>query len=217
MMEKAACLDTGKIKRAYARWEPVYDVVFGKLFDPGRRAAVAMANGGRGSVLEVGVGTGISLPHYADHLTVTGIDLSPEMLATARERVLRGRLNHVAALIEMDAQDIQLPPNSFDTVVAMYVMTVVPDPRKVMQECARLCRPGGSVIVINHFSAEAGLRRACERLAAPAAAWLGWRPDFPLATILGVPGLKLVSSHAVPPLGLMMLLRFVKLGEKSVE
>jgi phosphatidylethanolamine/phosphatidyl-N-methylethanolamine N-methyltransferase len=116
------------IKRAYARWAPVYDQTFGVIADAGRVAAVDVINTLDGKVLEVGVGTGISLPSYRRDLKVTGIDLSPEMLDKARERVSRQALGHVEAIEQMDAGAMSFADESFDVVVAMYVMTVVPDP-----------------------------------------------------------------------------------------
>jgi phosphatidylethanolamine/phosphatidyl-N-methylethanolamine N-methyltransferase len=156
-------MDEGAVKRAYARWAPVYDVTFGRIAEAGRNRTVEHINQYEGRVLEVGVGTGISLPNYHRRLKITGIDLSPEMLKKARRRVVRNRLNHVEAVLEMDASDMDFPDNSFDIVVAMYVLTVVPDPIQVMRELERVCRPGGQVFVVNHFSQDHGVRGAWRR------------------------------------------------------
>jgi phosphatidylethanolamine/phosphatidyl-N-methylethanolamine N-methyltransferase len=165
------------IKRAYARWAPVYDQTFGVIADAGRVAAVDVINTLDGKVLEVGVGTGISLPSYRRDLKVTGIDLSPEMLDKARQRVTRQALGHVEAIEQMDAGDMSFADESFDVVVAMYVMTVVPDPAQVMDELARVCRPGGTVILVNHFSADGGVRALVEKAMSPLAdrGWAGGR------------------------------------------
>jgi phosphatidylethanolamine/phosphatidyl-N-methylethanolamine N-methyltransferase len=198
------------IKRAYARWAPVYDQTFGIIADAGRVAAVDVINTLDGKVLEVGVGTGISLPSYRRDLKVSGIDLSPEMLDKARQRVTRQALGHVEAIEQMDAGDMSFADESFDVVVAMYVMTVVPDPAQVMDELARVCRPGGTVILVNHFSADGGVRALVEKAMSPLADRLGWRPEFPINTVMGHGGLKLVDQQTVKPFGLFTLLRFIR-------
>lgn len=198
------------IKRAYARWAPVYDQTFGVIADAGRVAAVDVINTLDGKVLEVGVGTGISLPSYRRDLKITGIDLSPEMLDKARERVSRQALGHVEAIEQMDAGAMTFADESFDVVVAMYVMTVVPDPAQVLDELARVCRPGGTVILVNHFSADGGVRAAVEKAMSPMASRLGWRPEFPISTVMGHAGLNLVDQRTVKPFGLFTLLRFIR-------
>jgi len=203
-------MDEHAVRRAYARWAPVYDLSFGKIADAGRVIAVDTINRRQGQVLEVGVGTGISLPRYRKHLQVTGIDLSPEMLDKARDRVRRLGLNNVDAILEMDAQDLDFEDESFDTVVAMYVMTVVPDPARVMAELERVCRPGGEVLIVNHFSQDKGVRGFVEKVMSPFAEKLGWRPEFSLDTILTQEGLRLVEERPMRPFGLFTLLRFVK-------
>lgn len=201
------------VRRAYRRWAPVYDFTFGKIADWGRMRTVDYINGFEGSVLEVGIGTGISLPHYKRSLKVTAIDLSPEMLKRARERVAREGLSHVDEVLEMDAGDMSFPDNSFDIVVAMYVLTVVPDPRQVMRELERVCKPGGQVIVVNHFSKAEGLRGAVEKAMAPFAALLGWRPQFPMETLFSCDRLIVQGATELKPFGLFTLLRFEKAQE----
>lgn len=201
--------------RAYARWAPVYDLVFGAIANSGRRQAVEHINNRRGGVLEVGVGTGISLPHYRRHLRITGIDLSPDMLALARRRVATDGLDNVEALVEMDASALDFAEGAFDVVVAMYVLTTVPDPERVMAELERVCAPGGEVIIINHFSAERGVRAWFERRMAPLAALLGWRPDFPIETVTAQERLRLVERRALKPFGLFTMLRFVRQTEPA--
>lgn len=203
-------MDAGAVRRAYKRWAPVYDFTFGQVAEAGRRQAVEIINRRKGSVLEVGVGTGLSLPLYGRHLRITGIDLSPEMLQRARERIREHGLTNVEGLYEMDAGDIAFPDASFDTVVAMYVLTVVPDPERVMAELERVCVPGGEVILVNHFSQEEGLRGWIERRLSPLADNLGWRPVFPLERVLCCGGLRLAERRHLRPFGLFTLLRFVK-------
>ena len=201
------------VRRAYRRWAPVYDFTFGKVADWGRMRTVDYINRLEGRVLEVGIGTGISLPHYKRSLKVTAIDLSPDMLKRARERVEREQLGHVEAVIEMDAGDMSFPDNSFDVVVAMYVLTVVPDPRRVMQELQRVCKPGGEVIVVNHFSKSDGLRGRVEKALAPFASLLGWRPQFPMETLFDCDSLIVKGATELKPFGLFTLLRFEKAKE----
>jgi phosphatidylethanolamine/phosphatidyl-N-methylethanolamine N-methyltransferase len=203
-------MDAAAIRHAYRRWAPVYDFTFGLVAETGRKHAVKIINRRKGRVLEVGVGTGLSLPCYGSHLTITGIDLSPEMLAKAQSKVERKRLGHVTALHEMDAGALAFPDESFDTVVAMYVMTVVPEPERVMRELERVCAPGGEVILVNHFSQEEGMRGFLERRLAPFADLIGWRPVFEMDRVLVCDDLRLAERRALRPFGLFTMLRFVK-------
>ncbi|RPI33483.1 MAG: class I SAM-dependent methyltransferase, partial [Hyphomicrobiaceae bacterium] len=200
-------MDEEAIKSAYRRWAPVYDRTFGLVAAEGRKHSVEIINQRKGRVLEVGVGTGLSLPCYEKHLTVTGIDLSPDMLRKARSRVERQRLNNVTGLHEMDAGALAFPDESFDTVVAMYVMTVVPDAKKVMRELERVCATGGEVILVNHFSQEEGMRGWLERKLAPFADFIGWRPVFGLDQVLVCDDLRLAERRSLRPLGLFTMLR----------
>jgi phosphatidylethanolamine/phosphatidyl-N-methylethanolamine N-methyltransferase len=203
-------MDEATIKTAYRRWAPVYDNTFGRVAAEGRKHAVEIINRGRGRVLEVGVGTGLSLPAYRRELEIVGIDLSPEMLVKARERVAQLGLANVRGLHEMDAGDLKFPDASFDTVVAMYVMTVVPDPGKVMRELSRVCRAGGEVMIVNHFSAEEGMRGWVERRMAPFADRLGWRPLFEVERVMVCDDLQLVEKRGLRPMRLFTMMRFRK-------
>ena len=208
-----AQMDEATIKSAYRRWAPVYDNTFGRFTTEGRRHAVEIINQRHGRVLEVGVGTGLSLPEYRRGLEIVGIDLSPEMLDKAREKVDEESLGNVTGLHEMDASELTFPTASFDTVVAMYVMTVVPDPEKVMRELARVCKVGGEVILINHFSQEEGVRGWVERRMAPFADKLGWHPVFDVDRVMVCDNLTLVGRRALRPWGLFTMLRFEKIRE----
>jgi phosphatidylethanolamine/phosphatidyl-N-methylethanolamine N-methyltransferase len=203
-IEETAVLD------AYRRWAPVYDHTFGLVAKAGRRHAVEVLNTREGRLLEVGVGTGLSLPEYKPHLEVVGIDLSPDMLEKARERVAKSSLDHVTGLHEMDASDLRFPDAAFDTVVAMYVITVVPEPEAVMRELSRVTKPGGEVMLVNHFSQREGVRGWVERRMAPFADRIGWRSVFDLARVTVCEDLELVESRSLRPLGLFTMLRFVK-------
>jgi phosphatidylethanolamine/phosphatidyl-N-methylethanolamine N-methyltransferase len=204
-------LSLAAVRDAYRRWAPVYDSTFGMIANRGRRETVHLINQRRGGrVLEVGVGTGLSLPHYAPYLKITGIDLSPEMLAKARERVAKHDLRHVEGLREMDAAQLDFADEAFDVVVAMYVMTVVPNCERVMQELERVCAPGGEVMIVNHFSQDNGARGWVERKLAPYADQLGWHPVFPLDKVMGRPRLALIERRPLSPGGLFTLVRFRK-------
>jgi len=210
LVSKSPVMDTTSVRDAYRRWAPIYDLTFGKIADAGRKNAVQIINRRRGRVLEVGVGTGLSLPCYGSHLTITGIDLSPEMLAKAEDKVDRHNLANVAGLHEMDAGALAFPDESFDTVVAMYVMTVVPVPQRVMRELERVCAAGGEVILVNHFSEDEGVRGFLERKLAPFADLIGWRPVFDIDQVLVCEDLRLAERRSLRPFGLFTMLRFVK-------
>jgi phosphatidylethanolamine/phosphatidyl-N-methylethanolamine N-methyltransferase len=207
-------LDRGTIAKAYARWAPVYDLVFGTVFDRGRKAAIAAAEQIGGRILEVGVGTGISLPDYARTNRLVGVDISEPMLRKAQQRVAEQRLANVETLSVMDAEQLGFPDGFFDVVVAQYVITAVPDPEATLDEFARVTRPGGEIILVNHIGAETGLRRAFEEWFAPLARRLGWRPEFPFerlrAWVERTPGLRVIERRPMPPLGHFSLIRFGK-------
>ena len=210
-------IDKQSVERAYAFWAPVYDVVFGAVFERGRKEAIAAAEafcgpkGGR--ILEVGVGTGISLPDYARVNKLVGIDLSEPMLRKAHERVIEQKLSNVEALAVMDATRMALPDNSFDVVVAQYVITAVPNPEATLDEFARVLRPGGEIVLVNHIGAEVGPRRVFEQCFAPVARQLGWRPEFPfkrLSDWATRSGVRVLERRPMPPMGHFALIRFAR-------
>jgi phosphatidylethanolamine/phosphatidyl-N-methylethanolamine N-methyltransferase len=211
-------LDRGTIEKAYARWAPVYDLVFGAVFERGRTASIAAAEracGSAGRILEVGVGTGISLPDYARTNRLVGVDISVPMLRKAQERVVQHGLHNVETLAVMDAGHLALPDASFDVVVAQYVITAVPDPEAALDEFARVLKPGGEIVLVNHIGAETGLRRAFEQWFSPVARRLGWRPEFPwarLARFADRGGMHLIERRPMPPLGHFSLIRFGKVA-----
>ena len=166
-------LDRETVTRAYAKWAPIYDVVFGPVFERGREAAITAAERVGGRILEVGIGTGISLADYSDENLIFGVDISEPMLAKARERVAKLGLSHVEGLAVMDAEHMDFPDASFDVVMAQYVITTVPNPEATLDEFARVLKPGGEIILVSRVGAEAGLRRALEKWFAPAARRLG--------------------------------------------
>ena len=207
-----ADFDKANVERAYARWAPVYDLVFGTVFERGRRAAIAAAERIGGRILEVGVGTGISLPDYARSNRLVGVDLSEPMLRKAQARVAEHGLSNVEALAVMDATRLALADRSFDVVVAQYVITAVPDPEATLDEFARVTRSGGEIVLVNHIGAESGPRAWFEQGFAPLARRLGWRPEFRFGR-LGAwaarhGGVRVIERRPMPPLGHFSLIRF---------
>jgi phosphatidylethanolamine/phosphatidyl-N-methylethanolamine N-methyltransferase len=207
-----ADFDKANVERAYARWAPIYDLVFGAVFDRGRRAAIMAAERIGGRILEVGVGTGISLPDYARANRLVGVDLSEPMLRKAQARVVEHGLRNVEALAVMDATRLALADQSFDVVVAQYVITAVPDPEATLDEFARVIRPGGEIVLVNHIGAERGPRALFEQGFAPLARRLGWRPEFRFGRLASWAerhgGVCVIEHRPIPPLGHFSLIRF---------
>lgn len=169
------------VKAAYRRYARIYDAVFGPVLQPGRKAllqALGCRPGDR--VLEVGVGTGLSLPMYAPDVRVTGIDVSREMLERARERVARRGLKNVEALLEMDAEAMTFADATFDKVVAMYVVSVVERPARLIEELHRVCKPDGEIFLVNHVRSDNRVIGAVEKSLARFSDTLGFHPDFEL-------------------------------------
>jgi phosphatidylethanolamine/phosphatidyl-N-methylethanolamine N-methyltransferase len=206
------------VARAYGRWAPVYDAVFGKVFAPGRAAAIAAAEthcGAKGArILEVGVGTGISLPAYSRVHRITGIDISKPMLRLAAERVAAHKLTNVEALAVMDAANLAVPDASFDVVVAQFVITAVPDPEGTLDEFVRVLKPDGEIILVNHIGADRGPRWLFEQCFAPLARRLGWRPEFPFKRLTDWAehhgGVRLIERRPIRPFGHFSLIRFAR-------
>ena len=207
-------LETDKVAKAYGRWAPVYDLVFGPVFAQGRSAAIEAAERVGGRVLEVGVGTGISLPAYAKTTRLYGVDISEPMLVKARERVTALGLRNVEQLSVMDAERLEFPDNSFDVVVAQYVVSSVPNPEAALDEFARVLKPGGEIVLTSRIGAETGLRGLVEKLLTPVVNRLGWRTEFPWARYLRWAetsrGVEVIEKRALPPLGHFSLIRLGK-------
>jgi phosphatidylethanolamine/phosphatidyl-N-methylethanolamine N-methyltransferase len=205
-------LDRQMVEKAYARWMPIYDAVCGPIFERGRQAAALAARRVGGRILEVGVGTGLSFDDYDATTEITGIDLSEPMISKARNRVATGRYPHVKDVCVMDAHELAFADASFDCVVTQFVITLVENPEQVLSECARVVKPGGEIILVNHLYSERGLAAAVERWFARRAGPLGLRPDFPFARLAAWAeqhgGVELVAREPVPPFGIYTLVRF---------
>jgi phosphatidylethanolamine/phosphatidyl-N-methylethanolamine N-methyltransferase len=186
------------------------------VFERGRHAAIAAAERVGGRILEVGVGTGISLPHYSRDCKICGVDISAPMLRKAQERVSEFGLSNVEGLWVMDAESLSFPDASFDVIVAQYVITTVPNPEATLDEFARVLKPGGEIVLVSRVGAEAGLRRSLEHWFQPAARKLGWRTEFSFERYAQwasrTPGMNLVERRAMPPFGHFSLIRFAKEG-----
>ena len=211
-----SAIGNADVEAAYARWAPIYDLTFALVMRPGRVAAAAAADRPGGLVLDVGVGTGLELPLFDKATRLVGIDLSRPMLAKAHARVASKRLNQVEGLLVMDAMHLAFPDATFDAVVAPYVLTVVPDPRASLDEWARVVKPGGEIVLVNHVGAERGAIAAIEAWLGRRSASLGWHPQFPWAVIgdwiASRPGMTLVERRPLAPFGLFTLTRIAKAG-----
>jgi phosphatidylethanolamine/phosphatidyl-N-methylethanolamine N-methyltransferase len=207
-------IDRDGVEKAYGRWAPVYDLVFGKVFDAGRQSTIAEADRIGGRILDVGVGTGLSLSAYSPSIKICGVDISEPMLRKAQQRVRAQKLGNVETLAVMDARNLAFADASFDAVVAQYVITAVPDPEGTLDDFVRVLKPGGELILINHIGAEDGPRRAFELAFAPLARRLGWRPEFPWARMVDWAakhgGVTLAERRPMPPMGHFSLIRYRK-------
>jgi ubiquinone/menaquinone biosynthesis C-methylase UbiE len=211
--------DRSTMEKAYARWAPVYDAICGPIFLQGRRAAAASARRVGGRILEIGVGTGLSFSDYDASTEVVGIDISEPMIARARERLASGRYPHVKELHVMDGHDLAFADASFDCVVGQFVITLVAHPERVLSECARVVRPGGRIILVNHLYSERGAAALLERLLARHARRLGLRPEFPFARLAAWAqahgGAELVERRRLQPFGVYTLVSFRRTAQHA--
>ncbi len=201
-------LDAAAIRDAYRRWSSFYDVVFGGVSSVARKRAATLINQLPGrAVLEVGVGTGLALPRYRPDKRIVGIDLSADMLALARRRVAELGLRNVEGLLEMDAEATDFADGQFDTAVAMFVASVVPNPRRLLTELRRVVRPSGNILLVNHFAADGGPRWWVERAMAPASRRLGWHPDFSMDALFDPGEVAGFEVGPMPPFGIFTSVR----------
>ncbi len=220
---KGPITEAGQVVAAYSRWAPVYDLAFAAVMRAGRAAAAEAASaaaataggpaaeGRHGRIIDIGVGTGLELPLFDPRTRILGIDLSEAMLRRARDRVGRDKLAHVEGLAVMDATRLAFPDSSFDVAVVPYVLTVVPEPRGMLDEVRRVVRRGGEIVLVNHFGAERGAVAAVEAWLGTRSASLGWHPQFRFAIlgdwIAATPEITLLERRPVGPFGLFTLVR----------
>jgi phosphatidylethanolamine/phosphatidyl-N-methylethanolamine N-methyltransferase len=201
-------MDISSIKKTYRRYASSYDLCFGPLLKQGRKRAVKMMRCRPGdTILEVGVGTGLSLPLYNPGVRIVGIDISPDILQRARTLASRRKHSNVRNLLEMNAEQMEFPDNSFDKVSAMYVVTVVPDPAQLVREMRRVCKPNGELFIVNHFHCGNPLVGTCERLLAPRSKFLGFDPVLPMERFISQTGLEVEEICPVNFFGYWTLIR----------
>ncbi|WP_428391120.1 class I SAM-dependent methyltransferase [Lichenicoccus sp.] len=207
-------MQSARVATAYSQWAPVYDAVFGPVFRAGRLAAVAAAEQIGGRILEVGVGTGLSLPAYSRSSRIIGIDIAEPMLAKARLRVKRQSLGNVEDIMVMDAECLEFADAAFDVVVAHYVVTAIANPERALDEFARVVRPGGEIILTSRIGAESGLRGSIEKWLMPVTTRLGWRTDFAWSRYADWcahrANVRLLERRPLPPFGHFQLIRFLR-------
>ncbi len=166
--------------KLYSEFAPLYDKIFGKIFYSRLERVIEELDIPPGAeVLEVGAGTGTSFPAYPSHCEVTGIDLAPDMLARAQRKIRDNRWTHLKVL-EMNALDLEFPDDTFDYVMAFHVVTVVPDPVRMIAEAQRVCKPGGNIVSLNHFTSDFPLLGSLTEALDPLTRWLGWRTNVRL-------------------------------------
>ncbi len=192
--------------KLYSDFAPLYDKVFGKIFSSRLRQVIRSLDIPRGAkVLEVGAGTGTSFPAYPPHCEVTGIDLAPDMLARAQGKILENGWTHLKVL-EMDALQLKFPDDSFDYVMAFHVVTVVPDPVRMIEEAKRVCRPGGKIVIVNHFTSDFPLLGFLTEILDPVTRRLGWRTNLRLRPFIEATELKVEKAYKLSKLSLYTVL-----------
>jgi phosphatidylethanolamine/phosphatidyl-N-methylethanolamine N-methyltransferase len=181
--------------KLYSEFAPLYDRVFGKIFYNRLERVIEDLDIPPGAqVLEVGAGTGTSFPAYPTHCHVTGVDLAPDMLARARQKISENHWSHLKVM-EMNALDLKFPDNTFDFVMAFHVVTVVPDPVRMIAEAKRVCNPSGKIVIVNHFTSDVPVLGSLTKAMDPLTRWLGWRTDLQLKPFIAATGLTVEKVY----------------------
>jgi phosphatidylethanolamine/phosphatidyl-N-methylethanolamine N-methyltransferase len=197
--------------KIYSEFAPLYDKIFGKLFYNRIERVIDDLEIPLGAkVLEVGAGTGTSFPAYPTHCQVTGIDLAPDMLAQARQKIQENSWRHLEVM-EMNALNLEFPDNTFDFVMAFHVVTVVPDPIRMIAEAKRVCRPNGKIVIVNHFTSDVPVLGTLTKAIDPLTRWLGWRTDLQLKPFIETTDLSIEKVYKLSKTSLYT----VVLGRKS--
>jgi phosphatidylethanolamine/phosphatidyl-N-methylethanolamine N-methyltransferase len=196
--------------KLYAEFAPLYDKIFGKIFYSRLESVIEDLDIPCGAkVLEVGAGTGTSFPAYPTHCEVTGIDLAPDMLARAERKIRENGWTHLT-VIEMNALDLDFPDNSFDYVMAFHVVTVVPDPVRMLAEAKRVCKPGGKIVIVNHFTSDFPLLGTLTEALDPVTRWLGWRTNLRLKPFIKTTDLTVERVYKLSKTSLHTVLHLTK-------
>lgn len=186
------------VEKVYNRYSRFYDFIFGPFFRSGRDVAPMLLDLRPGmELLEVGIGTGLSLPRLPRQIDITGVDLSEKMLQQAAKRLEREKLQDSVRLLKMDATHLEFPDNSFDRVLAAYFISTVPDPVKVVCEMKRVCRPGGYLVFLNHFKHEHPIISTLEKIGSPMFYRLGFRTDLDVHTLMDECGLEIETLERI--------------------
>lgn len=188
-------LEIESIKKIYAAYSNVYDALFKRFFYPRIKHAIKYMDIKPGDrILDVGVGTGLSLSEYPKKCKVVGIDLSHEMLKKAKEKIAKNRLGNIR-VVGMDAMNVGFEDDSFDKVFISHVVSVVPDPYRVMSEVKRVCRKGGQVVIVNHFKSKNKMIETVEKVINPVCKRIGWRSDLCLNEFITRSGLRVNKKY----------------------
>lgn len=206
-------MGTLSVQKVYDSYAFIYNFIFGRIFNPGRElsAAVINQNAPQGAkIIEVGVGTGLSLPLYRPDLQVYGVDISEKMLNKAKDRIKKHNLQGVSLQV-MDAANLNFPDETFDFVVAMYVVSVVPDINKFLDEIHRVCKKNGEVVIVNHFVSDNKFLNAIEKSVSGAHSVIGFKSDFSIEQILHYPHFKLIHQKKTNLFGYWKMLHLKKI------
>jgi phosphatidylethanolamine/phosphatidyl-N-methylethanolamine N-methyltransferase len=203
--------------RLYSDFAPLYDKIFGKIFYSRLERVIEDLEIPSGAkVLEVGAGTGTSFPAYPTHCEVTGIDLAPDMLARARQKIRENGWSHLKVM-EMNALALEFPENTFDYVMAFHVVTVVPDPIRMIEEAKRVCKFGGKIVIVNHFTSDFPLLGSLTQALDPITRWLGWRTDLRLKPFIAMADLTVDKVYKLSKSSLYTVLLGTKNGFHSTR